>query len=327
MAKKPLIGNYLKLEDVRISYDEKSDSVHLTSKDKDLPKGKGFHLTLNGGRAAELTLREMLEDFGMIAPVERPLLPKALNFDTDVIDSDNPHRIPLGRIHKNQELCWDLESNPHCTLIGGAGSGKSVTQRLLFLHCLKHPRDWSIRAIDLKRVELANYALDDRDLMIARSMKEAHELVLSIVEEMNLRYSILDRENVDTAYHHQKSIMFVIDEIGELVATREHTTELFNKLQKEAIDAVKEIINRGAQVGVYVAIGTQRADFLDNLDSDLVKDFLRISMGRTLPEDSFKIFDGNGASRVNQRIRGRGYYKDPITNEEGQVQVYFSMSP
>lgn len=329
MAKKPMRGNYLMLENVRVSYDKKLDSIYLTSKDKDLPQGKGFNLTLNGGREAELTLREMLEDFGMIELSNRSLIPKILHFDTDVVDSDDPHRIPLGQVQEGQEFYWNVESNPHIMLIGGVGSGKSVTQRLLFLHCFKHPEDWSVKAIDLKRIELSEYDSDSRDITIAKSMEQAHDLSLSIIQEMNLRYSALyseTAENADETHSNQKSILFLIEEIGELIAPREHASEKFNNLQKETIAALKEIIDRGSRVGIHVTISSQRIDLVDNLDPTLVDNFMTISMGRAFPEHSFRMFENNGASRVNHRIRGRGYYRNPLTNEEGQVQIYYTTS-
>ncbi|HSN49726.1 MAG TPA: hypothetical protein VLR52_00745, partial [Bacteroidales bacterium] len=65
MAKKPFGGNYLKVE-FRVSYDKKTDSINLTSKDKDLQGEKGFRLTLNRGRDAEHELRKLLEREGLI---------------------------------------------------------------------------------------------------------------------------------------------------------------------------------------------------------------------------------------------------------------------
>lgn len=329
MAKKPFRGNYITLEDVRVSYDEKSDTVHITSKDKDLPKGRGLNIALNGGRNAELDLREMLENFGMITPSNKSLIPKTLQYDTDVMDSGNPHRIPLGRIQEDRELYWDVDVNPHTMLIGGIGAGKSITQRLLFLHCFKHPEDWSVKAIDLKQVEFSEYSSDSRDITIAKNMQQARELCLSIAQEMNTRYSALNSksdEPIRATSDHQKSIMLIIEEIGELLAIREYPSEHFMKLQKETLDSLKDIIDRGPSVGVFVSISSQRIDLVEHFDSSLVKDFLKISMGRVRAEDSFKMFENNGAARVNHRIRGRGYYKDPVNNEEGQVQVYYAAS-
>lgn len=56
---------YITLEDVRVSYKKKDDSIHLTSSDPDVAVD-GFHMFLTKGTHSEVVLRKLLEDAGII---------------------------------------------------------------------------------------------------------------------------------------------------------------------------------------------------------------------------------------------------------------------
>lgn len=58
---------YVTLEDVRVSYKPKDDTIHITSTDPDVQAG-GFHLSLSKGTQTEVTLRELLRTSGVIRP-------------------------------------------------------------------------------------------------------------------------------------------------------------------------------------------------------------------------------------------------------------------
>jgi DNA segregation ATPase FtsK/SpoIIIE-like protein len=155
MVKKPFRGKYLELK-VRVSYDEKTDSVHITSKDKDLPTERGFHLTLNGGKDAEYILRTLLEKEGLIPEDRFKVIPTHLCFD-DAINTDKWDKFPLGLHANGEEAVWDSSRSSNLLLAGSAGTGKSVIQRNIIFHCLRHPEKWVFFGIDLRRVALAPY--------------------------------------------------------------------------------------------------------------------------------------------------------------------------
>lgn len=60
-------NKYLILDDVRVSYNPKEDSVHLTSGDPDV-QSTGFHINLSSGTRTELALRNLLTEQGLISP-------------------------------------------------------------------------------------------------------------------------------------------------------------------------------------------------------------------------------------------------------------------
>lgn len=65
MVQKPEKGRYLQLEDVRVSYKAKEDTIHLTSSDSDIPNGS-FFMTLKKDTPTEQALRALLEKEGLI---------------------------------------------------------------------------------------------------------------------------------------------------------------------------------------------------------------------------------------------------------------------
>lgn len=60
-------NKYLILDDVRVSYNPKEDSVHLTSGDPDV-QSTGFHINLSPGTRTEIALRNLLIEQGLISP-------------------------------------------------------------------------------------------------------------------------------------------------------------------------------------------------------------------------------------------------------------------
>jgi hypothetical protein len=70
---------YLNLNEIRISYKVKDDSIHITSDDEDLT-GSGFHLTLGKNSESEQILRKLLIEKGLIRPAKPDTLPFFCSF-------------------------------------------------------------------------------------------------------------------------------------------------------------------------------------------------------------------------------------------------------
>jgi len=93
---------YINLEDVRVSYSPKDDNIHITSGDPDVQAG-GFHLSLNRGTQTEITLRQLLEEAGVIKQIQG-------------LSSDSPGFIPWETMLKAIEA--SLRSNPDRIKVG-----------------------------------------------------------------------------------------------------------------------------------------------------------------------------------------------------------------
>lgn len=66
MVKKHVSNKYVTLEDVRVSYNYKDDSIHITSGDPDV-QSSGFHLSLNKDTQTERVLRNILVENEIIS--------------------------------------------------------------------------------------------------------------------------------------------------------------------------------------------------------------------------------------------------------------------
>ena len=325
MVKKPFRGNYLELK-VRVSYDKKTDSIHLTSKDKDLDAPRGFHLALNGGRDAEQVLRSLLEQEGLI-PKERF---KTIRSHASFYDSKRHgkwNEFPLGVYANDEETIWDPTRSPHVFLAGGSGSGKSVIQRNMIFHCVQHSDRWHVLGIDLKRVELTPYAKYEKSVMVATSLEEAGETVDFAHETMMKRYQEMTEvgvSNYQDLENTPKAILVMIDEAFIVLSPTGITTPKGKEddaFKKELHGKLLEISRLGRAAGVHLVIATQRinADFLygefkQNLST-------RIAAGRMDVEPSRSFLDNDAATKL-PGIKGRGYFQE--FGEGSDFQGYFA---
>jgi hypothetical protein len=117
MAQKSKQGKFVNLEDVRVSYKPKDDTIHVTSGDSDIPNGS-FYLTLNRGTPTEVALRQLLIKNGLIHVSEgQDGTSEALSVFSRQVAS------PV-----NDILLETLSGSPRNVWVQGSpGSGKSVS--------------------------------------------------------------------------------------------------------------------------------------------------------------------------------------------------------
>lgn len=118
MVQKPERGKYLTVENVRVSYNHKNDTIHLTSTDPDLPNGS-FFITLNKETQTESSLRSLLTEHNLI---------KTGNSKPDsLLSSDS-----LMRILKNQHFS---ETVPFAHI----GSNENLSDYIYYANLMKIP--------------------------------------------------------------------------------------------------------------------------------------------------------------------------------------------
>lgn len=322
MAKKPFRKNYLTLEDVRISYDEKTDTVHITSKDKDIPKNSGgFHLALNHGRQSELILREMLQEAGLLTP--RPELRTHVMFEDSKYSTW--HQFPLGVDAEDNVIAWDIDKAPHLLMTGSTGGGKSVFERNIIFHCLLHPKKFSIIGIDLKKVELSPYAkYEDVVWSISKTVEEASKSINTVRESMLNRYTYMEEVGVN---HYtdlptsERAIILLIDEALMLLEENGVESDEEASVKREMRKHLLDISRLGRAAGVHLVLSTQlpRESFLSKEFKENIP--ARLVAGRVYPDHS-EITLGNDEATKMSKIRGRAYFQQ---GDEGQhIQGYFA---
>jgi hypothetical protein len=249
------------------------------------------------------------------------------------IDKDTPWDVIRLGVAKSGYVDWQVNTFPHMLLAGATGSGKSVIQRNIFFHCLRHNEYWKFFGIDLKRVELAAYnAYKNTTAGIATTVAEALMLLQVIDDEMMRRYDLMEYESVnnyqDLLYNNKtnstKAIMVLIDEATMLLAPSGSKTE-----EGKAEDAAKieiyallmKLVRLGRAAGIHIVTAAQRPDatvftseFKANLD-------VRIAAGRMDSTPSSMILDSGDAMNIPP-VKGRGIIKFGSSSEE--FQSYFS---
>lgn len=328
MVKKPFKGNYLTFE-VRASYDSKTDTIHLTTKDKDIITKNGFNVALNSGRDAEDALRTVMVEKGLI-PKENEI--KYIPVKAFYGDSPNHHIrnvFPLGIYGNGEEATWDCLSSPNMFIVGKTGGGKSVLQRNLIFHCLQNSEQWMFLGIDLKQVELTPYKKYGPAVMdIATDITQSVHLLRYAKEEMMLRYKELEEKglnnilDLETPY---KSIMIMVDELFALLAPLKNQTEAAlkeNELKAEISDLLLDLLRLGRAAGIQLVVATQL------LDTDVISGMLlhhfstRVAAGPLDLVTSVELLGNDRATELDSRIKGRTYMKH--YSKGAEFQAYYA---
>lgn len=324
MFRKPQ-KNYMELN-MRVSYDDKTDSVHITSKDKNIPADSGgFRMTLNGGSEAEQTLRDLLQDAGIIS--DEHIIPEALHYET--IAPSPWDEFPLGKAGGSKIVTWNPTVSPHLLLTGAAGSGKSILQRSLILHCLQHPSRWRVYGIDPHGVELHPYKKYSPVIESAVSeLDDALEVCRFLNNRMMERYQkmeILGVNNYRDLPGDPHAIMFLVDNAATVLSMSSVKTDqgkAEDKIKGEISMILHKIARLGRPAGIHLVLSAQRPDasiFGRELRNNMTT---KIIMGRVDAIHSRIVLDKEDVPRIPSRIKGRGYIQ---TYEVGyQFQAAFA---
>lgn len=319
MAIKPAKGNYLTLEDVRVTYDKKTDTIHLTSKDKDIPKSRGgFHIALNSGRTAENILREMLDNADMLSERVSEKIPSFISYDKANLDL-SWNQFPLGVGSAGNEIVWDVKSAPHMLLTGRAGMGKSIVEYGLINHCIKNSDKWRFLGIDISGVTLSGYEKENSTVMgIGNTLEEGLQVLRYVHNEIfNNRRA--ENCNIET----EPALLVMIDDAALIFGQTGIKTDVEKEkdaLRGEAQVLLSEMIQCAGAVNVHFVICSQRPDssiIYGQLKNNLTA---RFAVGNVDQLLSYMVF-GHDKAMSKKRNPGRGYFQ---TFAEGQeIQVYF----
>jgi S-DNA-T family DNA segregation ATPase FtsK/SpoIIIE len=333
MSKLDKKSKFLELEGVRVTYRPKDDTIHITSKDKDL-QSEGFHLTLKNGTPSEDSLRQLLTEKGLIKPTASNTLPNFAKYEFDAAPSWN--EIPLGIKENNEVVFWDVLGDAHALVGGHAGAGKSIIQRAVFAHCVAHNDEWEVIGLDCK-AELkyfANYPKTTSS--VGSTLQEVAASLTYAISVMMERYDEMERVggttskdivvNLETG-EYVRSIMIFIDEVGSMTTpdqgySRGKSFIEENNLRARIANDVGKLARLGRAAGIHLIIAGQnlshgniRGEFKDNLP-------FRVAMGNMSPQQSNSILNSDAATRIGANV-GRGYASSEFGDVESEFQAYF----
>ncbi len=223
-----------------------------------------------------------------------------------------------------EDVFWDFVHNPHLLIAGGTGGGKTVLLRSLLVGLL---RIGVVEILDPKQADFV--PLSNLEVLRGRITYETEEMgqrLIDLKEEMDQRYAIMrevseekGEEELGAFYKYSlKPLFIMIDEFPSFVSALEDLPYGSRVDALKVKSALKQIVLKGRQAGVYVIIATQnvKADDLPTTIKDNV--MTRISTGR-LAEYSYDVLFGEENKNkhfkyiekdeeTGEKIFGRGYY-------------------
>ncbi len=158
-----------------------------------------------------------------------------------------------------EDLSFDLAAAPHLLVGGTTGSGKSVCLHSMLLSLLlRHTSETlQLALIDPKQVEFRPYAKLPNLYRneIATEVTAAREMLEQLVEEMEIRYGILNRLGVNSIGDARRTglalpyVLVCIEEMADLVMQDQNVEPLIARLAQKARAA-----------GIHLVLATQRPD-------------------------------------------------------------------
>jgi len=226
--------------------------------------------------------------------------------------------IAMGKTVVGEVYCADLTKMPHLLIAGATGKGKSVGINTIIASLLyrMHPRDLKFVIIDPKRVEMTLYkALKNHFLAVSPDIDEtiitepqnAVMVLKSVVEEMQIRYSVLAaagqrniadynrkakdgtlKEKGGVTHRPMPYIVVIIDELADLMMTA----------SKDVEEPIVRLAQLARAVGIHCVVATQRPS-VDVVTGLIKANFpARIAYQVASRIDSRTILDGSGAEHL-----------------------------
>lgn len=248
---------YLKLDEVRVTYDKTNDSIHLTAKDSDFDKGDQFHVVLNKGTHTEKTLRKLLVKNEVIPESKQAVLPKRIKYSSRNFSNDVATVIPIGVDENSNEIQLDLTKDRSIQISGLPGSGKTNLIELI----KKHSSNFS-NEIEFHSYEYESF-LADKTAFKLRWLIELKENLTNNLSELN---SILqNRSESPDLIQDQKHWIICLDNI---LNPGDFEVEYLNlstiKRIKEIAQTIKELREISRKESFVTIIATSQSAFLDN---------------------------------------------------------------
>lgn len=316
MAKISFNKKHVTLDSVRVSYDENTDTIHLTAKDKDFTSSDQFHITLNKDSKTEETLRKVLNKHGVITDDKVKSLPKRADLSSRDSSKDTYSEIPLGVLRDGSELKWMVNESPHLFVYGSVGSGKSILERVLLKYTSCFKEEYEVYGVDFKAIEMSPYKEKGFLKDLTTDRQSTAELLSHLQKEQKMRYEAMEDSGVN---HYTdlkakpKGIIVVVDELAHLTEKVDtnglsRIEALKEKLHREnIIESLKSLSRLGRRSGIHLAlfssglIDTELQELLQNTAT-------RIVVGKVSKDTSNRLLESELAFNTTG-VPGRAVFK------------------
>ena len=240
--------------------------------------------------------------------------------------------VAIGYTISQKVKVFDLADAPHLLVAGATKQGKSVGLNVIVSSLLyaKHPSELKFVFIDPKMVEFSSYAKlinhylavlptaadaqDEMDQAIVKNAKSAAAILQSLCEEMDDRYTLLNKATVNNiklyndkyrdrhllptdGHRFLPYIVVVIDEYADLTMSVGAGPES-KAIARSITTSVIRLAQKGRAAGLHVILATQRPT-VDVITGLIKANFpMRIAFRVTSRIDSSTILDQPGADKL-----------------------------
>lgn len=210
------------------------------------------------------------------------------------------------------EWCKEMISGTHILIAGCSGSGKSVViNDLLYTLLLKSPDDNLFCLIDLKRVELIDYADAPHTVAYIDKPEQVERALTGILRIIDERYDRMQEARQKKSS--EPVLWVVIDEYADLVCS----------CPKKVQTQIQRISQIGRAANVKLLLATQRPTKEIIKGATVVNLDTRLALRTITAQDSRNIISVNGAEALPDygfgimQIKGRNRQIEiPLTPEE-----------
>ena len=226
-------------------------------------------------------------------------LAKHYDFQPVKIDKDKGLTLFLGNAREGAIL-EDLSINPHLSVVGSTGSGKSVFVNCILCNLIENYTENELELVlfDLKGNELNEYKNLKHTVYHTTDVEETIEYFDVLDYEMKDRYRKLgnhrDIKSYNKANPHDpmKYQFIVLEECVSLVKYQKH----YNKLG--------ELMSKGRACGMHFMLTTQRpsGDIIPKIAYTHVR--IRVGLSTSSAQESINAIEMGGLEKINTVGRG-----------------------
>jgi S-DNA-T family DNA segregation ATPase FtsK/SpoIIIE len=231
---------------------------------------------------------------------------RSLYEDAQMADATGKLTFALGRDVSGKAYAVDLARMPHLLIAGATGSGKSVCVNALITSFLMRARPDEVQLvlIDLKRVELAQYAdLPHLKTPVIVEANDARKALGWAVREMEERYKkVASRAERNITAYNASPRVAANERLPYIVVVIDELADLMMREGRKVEDPVVKLAQKARAVGIHLVLATQRPSV--NVVTGLIKANVpsRIAFAMSSNVDSRTVLDQPGA----EDLIGRG---------------------
>lgn len=171
--------------------------------------------------------------------------------------------VPIGMDQMGNAIYGNIAKMPHLLVAGATDSGKSVGLNSFVISLIARctPSELKIIFIDPKQVEFSQYAnLPHLYRPIVKEAKEAVVALEQMVNEMNMRYKLLDQAKVKNieSYNEKRLKDPSLPAMPYIVVILDELKDLMENSSSKVESSIASLASMARAAGIHLIIATQR---------------------------------------------------------------------